>query len=299
MHEQLNEPIAVLGIGAMGHGIASSALRASIPTIVWNRDPDATRGLAERGAHVAESPADAARRASIVITMVTDTDAVLSIARDEGMLAALAPGAIWVQMSTIGVAGIERVAAMVDAERPDVTLVDAPVSGSKDPAEQGQLTIFASGPEAAQPRVTPLFDAIGQRTIWVGAVGAGSQLKLVVNTWLALSAEALAASVALAHRFGLVTGTLMDALRGGPLVSPWQEAKLQRVAKREFAPQFALTLALKDVRLALEAIDDGQFAALAGLAGEWQTVADHGLGDQDLTVVTRALEDPSIDYSLA
>ena len=149
-----DEPVAVLGIGAMGHGMAISALRAGIPTIVWNRNREATRDLAELGADVAESAADAARRAAIVVTMVTDADAVVSIARDQGMLAALAPGAIWAQMSTIGVAGIERVAAMVDAERPDVTLLDAPVSGSKDPAEQGQLTIFASGPDQAARRVS-------------------------------------------------------------------------------------------------------------------------------------------------
>ena len=169
------DPVAVLGIGAMGHGMAASALRAGLPTIVWNRSPGPTRDLAELGAEVAETPADAARRAAIVITMVTDTDAVVSIARDQGMLAALSPGAIWAQMATIGVAGIERIAAMVAAERPDLTLLDAPVTGSRDPAEQGQLTIFASGPEQARPRVGPLFDALGQRTIWVGAVGAGSR----------------------------------------------------------------------------------------------------------------------------
>src|ERR1700694_4827055 len=118
-----NEPVAVLGIGAMGHGMASSALRVGIPTIVWNRTPEGTRALAARGASVAETVADAARRAAIVITMVTDADAVISIARDQGMLAALAAGAIWVQMSTIGVAGMERLAAMVDVERPDVTLI--------------------------------------------------------------------------------------------------------------------------------------------------------------------------------
>ena len=137
------EPVAVLGIGAMGHGIAASALRAGIPVIVWDRHLEATRDLAERGAEVAKTAADAARGAGIVVTMVTDADAVISIARDHGMLAALAPGAIWVQMSTIGLAGIERVAAMVGGERPDVVLLDAPVSGSKDPAEQGQLIIFA------------------------------------------------------------------------------------------------------------------------------------------------------------
>src|SRR2546423_2931745 len=168
------ERVAILGIGAMGHGMANSALRAGIPTTVWNRAPEATRDLAELGAEVAETAADAARRAEIVVTMVTDADAVISIARDQGMLAALAPGTIWVQMSTIGVEGIDRVAAIVDADRPDVTLLDAPVSGSKVPAEQGQLTIFVSGLDEARSRVGPLFEALGQRTIWVGAVGAGS-----------------------------------------------------------------------------------------------------------------------------
>jgi 3-hydroxyisobutyrate dehydrogenase len=281
---------AFLGIGAMGHGMATSALRADIPTIVWNREPKATRDLAELGADVAETAADAARRADIVVTMVTDADAVISIARDQGMLAALAPGTIWVQMSTIGVDGIERVAAVADAERPDVTLLDAPVSGSKVPAEQGQLTIFASGPEEVRPRVDPLFDALGQRTIWVGAVGAGSRLKFVNNTWLAFTSEAVASSIALARRLGLGTDTVVEALGGSSLVSPWQAAKLQRIARDDYSAQFALALALKDVHLALQAAGDDRFAALASLSDEWQQAVDDGLGDQDLTVMTRALE---------
>ena len=284
------DPVAVLGIGAMGHGMASSALRAGIPTIVWNRKLEATRDLAALGAQVAESAADAARRAGVVVTMVTDADAVISIARDQGMLAALAPNAIWVQMSTIGVAGIERVITLVEKERPDITLLDAPVSGSKEPAEQGQLTIFASGPDEARERVAPLFDALGQRTIWVGPPGTGTRLKIVNNTWLAFGAEAVAASVALARRLGLETQTVVDALDGGPLVSPWQAAKLQRIVKDDFSAQFALALALKDVHLALEAADGERFAALGCLADEWQRVVDQGLGDQDLTIVTRALE---------
>src|SRR5258707_5899697 len=278
------EPVAVLGIGAMGHGMAASALRAGIPTIVWDRRMEAARDLAEGGAEVAETAADAARRAAVVVTMVADADAVMSVARDQGMLAALAPGAIWVQMSTIGVAGTGRVVAMAGTERPDVTLVDAPVSGSKDPAEHGQLTIFASGPGGARPRVTPLFDALGQRTIWVGEAGAGTRLKLVNNTWLAFAAEAVATSVAPARRLGLETETVVDALGGGPLVSAWQAAKLQRILDDDFSAQFALSLALKDVHLALEAADEDRFAALGCLAEEWQLVVDQGLGDQDLTV---------------
>ena len=281
---------AFLGVGAMGHGMATSALRAGIPTVVWNREPEATRDLAWLGADVAETAADAARRAEIVVTMVTNADAVISIARDQGMLAALAPGTIWVQMSTIGVEGIERVAALVEAERPEVILLDAPVSGSKVPAEQGQLTIFASGPEGVRSRVDPLFEALGQRTIWVGAVGAGSRLKLVNNTWLAFTSEAVASSIALARRLGLGTETVVGALDGSTLVSPWQVANLQRIAKDDYSTQFGLSLALKDVHLALQAADDGRFAALASLADEWQKAVDDGLGDQDLTVMTRALE---------
>jgi 3-hydroxyisobutyrate dehydrogenase len=283
------EPVAVLGIGAMGHAMATSLLRAGIPTIVWNRRPTATRDLAGLGADVAETAADAARRAAVVVTMVTDTDAVLSIAGDQGMLEALAPGAVWVQMSTIGVAGTERVAAMVQAERPDVTLLDALVSGSREPAEQGQLTIFASGPEAARPRVAGLFDALGQRTIWVGEVGAGSRLKLVNNTLVAFAAEAVANAAALALRLGLQTEQVIQALAGSPLVSPWQAAKLARIATGEFSAQFGLSLALKDVRLALQAAGGG-LAVLGCLAEEWQQAVDAGLGDQDLTVVTRLLE---------
>jgi 3-hydroxyisobutyrate dehydrogenase len=284
------EPVAVLGIGAMGHGMATSALRAGIPTIVWNRTPAPTDDLAGLGAEVADTAADAARRAAIVVTMVTDTDAVVSIARDQGMLAALSPGAIWAQMSTIGVAGIDRVAALVQGERPDVTLLDAPVSGSREPAERGQLTIFASGPEQARPRVGALFEALGQRTVWVGGVGAGSRVKLVNNTLVAFAAEAVANAAALAGRLGLATETVLDALGGSPLVSPWQAAKLQRIATGEFSAQFALSLALKDVRLALQAADDDRFAALGCLAEEWRQAVDAGLGDQDLTVVTRWLE---------
>jgi 3-hydroxyisobutyrate dehydrogenase len=287
---QGKEPVAFVGIGTMGHAMATRALDAGIPTIVWNRDPKATRDLASLGAEIAESCADAARRAAIVVTMVTDANVVLAIAQDQGMLAALAPGAIWVQMSTIGDTGIERVASLVEAERPDVVLIDAPVSGSKEPAERGQLTIFASGPDTVRSRLGPLFDAVGQRTIWVGPVGAGSRLKLVANTWLALAAEAVNTSVALARRLGLETESVMNALGDGPLVSPWQAAKLERIAQGDFSVQFALSLALKDVHLALEAAGGERFRTLACLADEWQEVVDLGLGSSDLTVVAQALE---------
>ncbi len=284
------DPVAFLGIGTMGHAMATRALGAGIPTIVWNRTRGATRDLADLGAEVAGSAADAARQAGIVVTMVTDADVVLAIAKDQGMLAALAPGAIWAQMSTIGDGGMKRVESLVRAERPDVVLIDAPVSGSKEPAEQGQLTIFASGPEVVRARLTPLFDALGRRTIWVGPVGTGSKLKLVANTWLALAAEAVNVSVALAHQLGLEAESVMNALGDGPLVSPWQAAKLERIARGLFGPVRVVT-ALKDVHLALDDAGHERFEALAALAKEWEEVVGLGFGEGDLTVVAQALEE--------
>src|SRR5206468_8340695 len=116
-----------------------------------------------------------------------------------------------------------------------------------------------------------------RRSSDLGPVGTGTRLKIVNNTWLAFAAEAVAASVALAHRLGLATETVVDALAGGPLVSPWQAAKLQRILEGDFSAQFALSLALKDARLALAAADEDGFGALGGLAGEWQAAVDQGL----------------------
>ena len=136
-------------------------------------------------------------------------------------------------------------------------LVDDPVSGSKDPAADGQLTIFASGRGEARPRVSPLFDALGRRTIWVGAVGYGTRLKLVAEHVAGLCGRGgrrlggAGARVWVSGPSGVV-----DALEGNPLVSPWQEAKLQRIVRGEFSRRFALSLALKDVRLAEEAAGD-------------------------------------------
>jgi 3-hydroxyisobutyrate dehydrogenase len=165
----------------------------------------------------------------------------------------------------------------------------ATVSGSKDPAEHGELTTFASGPDDARQRLTPLSDALGHQTLWVGPVGAGTRVKVVNTTWLAFGAEAVSASIAMAQRLDLDNRMVVDALKAGPLVSPWQSAKLDRILNDDFSPQFALRLALKDVRLAIEAAGAGSFAALNRLADEWQQAVEAGAGDQDLTVVTQTL----------
>jgi 3-hydroxyisobutyrate dehydrogenase len=288
-----NPILAVLGLGTMGRGMAGSALRNGISTVVWNREPQGVRELADQGAEVAPSAVDAVKGADVVITMVTDTEAVTSIAVDLGVLDALPPGAVWAQMSTIGVEGTATVSSLVDQRRPDVLFLDAPVSGSKAPAEAGKLVIFASGSAQARPIVEPVFDAIGQRTVWLGPVGAGSRMKLVNNTLLAFSAEGVANSLALARRLGLDVRSVLDAFEGGPLISPWASGKISRVESNNYSPEFPLALALKDVHLALEEADPERFAVLASLAREWEQLVDQGLGNEDVTVVTRALEPSS------
>ncbi len=234
---------------------------------------------------------EAVEDADVVITMVTDAEAVLSIATEEGLLAALRPGAVWAQMSTIGVEGTERIAVMAKEQRPDTHFVDAPVSGSKVPAEQGRLLIFASGPEEARLRLAPVFGALGERTMWLGPAGYGSRMKLVNNVLLAFTAEGVANSLALARRLGLETAAVIEAFDGGPLVSPWESGKFRRIARGDYSEEFALTLALKDVHLALSAAGADRFAVLAALAKEWSEIVDRGMGHDDVTVVTRALAD--------
>ena len=269
--------------------MAQSAHRSGVPLAVWNRDPAATQAFAEMGVEVAGAVAEAAESADVIVTMVTNADAVRSIANEQGLVEALRPGAAWAQMSTIGVEATEQLSALLATRRPDVMFVDAPVSGSKIPAENGTLLIFASGPDQARPLVQPVFDAIGQRTIWLGPSGNGSRMKLVNNVLLAFTAEGIANSLALAHRLGLQTHTVADAFDGGPLISAWESAKLRRIAEGDYSAEFALALALKDVHLARSQGGTDRFKVLAALATEWEEIVDRGDGLEDVTVVTRAL----------
>jgi len=282
--------VSVLGLGVMGRAMAARTVEAGLPTTVWNRQPEAAAGLAERGARVAADPADAVGDADVVITMVTDAEAVLAVADAGGMLAGMKSGAIWAQMSTIGVLGTDRVAQLVRDRRPDVTLLDAPVAGSKGPAEQGALTIFASGPAEVAERVAPVFAAIGRHTAWVGPLGAGSRIKLVNNMLLAFEAQGLAEALAVGDTLGLDTATVLDALDGSPLVSAWSAQKAQRIRAGDYSPEYALRLGLKDVELAVATAPVDRLSVAGSIMAQWQRAVDRGLGDEDVTVITRALQ---------
>jgi len=253
--------VTVLGTGTMGAGMVRSLRRADLPVRMWNRDADKTRALTDIGAEAFDSPAEAAAGADVVLTMLFDADAVLDVVRR----ASPAAGTTWLQTSTVGPEGAERTIAA--ARELGLVLVDCPVLGTKQPAEQGALVLLASGPEEVRPRLAPVLDALGTKTLWLGAAGAGSRLKMAVNAWLFTVTAGVAQSVALARGLGLDPRDFLAAIEGGPLDTPYAHLKAGLMLDGEYPVSFALTGAAKDARLiraALQAtgVDDRLTAAV-------------------------------------
>jgi len=281
--------IAVLGTGIMGAAMARNLLAAGLRTRVWDRTPEVTEPLAAAGALVAASPAEAVRDARAVITMLPTAEVVESLIFGEHAAEAFAPHAVWAQMGTIGIGPTTRIEARLAALRPDVMFVDAPVSGSKGPAEAGQLLILAGGPDEARPVLSPVFSALGRATVWLGEAGQGSRLKLVVNAYMSILIEGVAEAVELAGRLGVDVARLDEAIEGGPLDAPIAGAKLHKIEHGDFAPEFPLEWALKDVDLAIAAADGDTLPLLAALSRQWQAAVHSGLGRQDVSAARLAL----------
>jgi 3-hydroxyisobutyrate dehydrogenase len=235
--------VAVLGTGTMGAGMVRSLRRADLPVRMWNRNPDKARALTDTGARAFDSPDEAARGADVVLTMLLDTDAVEEVIRRAGAAA----GTVWLQASTVGVDGVQR--TIDTASELGLVLVDAPVLGTKEPAEKGALVVLASGPEEARERVAPVLDAIGSKTLWLGPAGAGSRLKLVCNSWVFMVTAGVAQAVAGARALGLDPRDFLAAIEGGPLDAPYVHIKSELMLRDDYPPSFGLTVAAKDARL--------------------------------------------------
>ena len=281
--------VAVLGTGIMGSAMARNLLRAGLHTSVWDRSSATTAHLAETGARAAVSAQDAVRDADVVITMLPTADAVSSVMLDDVVVGAFARGAAWAQMATIGVDATDEIAGQVGKIRPDILFVDAPVSGTKGPAEAGQLLILASGPDSAEPIVRPVFAAIGRSAMWLGAAGQGSRMKLAINAYLAALIEGVAEALTLAERLGVDPAKLDATIEGGPLDAPLAGAKLHKMERGDFSPEFPLEWALKDVDLALAAAGNDTLPALAALSRAWHSAVAAGHGREDVSAAVLAL----------
>ena len=281
--------VAVLGTGIMGSGMARNLARARLETRAWNRTRERAEQLADAGITVADTLAEAVDRADCVITMLADGDAVRNVmSGGDGALAAISTDAVWLQMSTIGIAATEQLAGLA-AER-GVAFVDAPVLGTKQPVEAGQLTVLASGPDAALDRCDPVFEAVGGRTIRLGEAGNGSRMKLVLNNWLVALTVGLAETIALAERLELDPARFLEIIRDSPMGFPYAELKGRMMIEREFEPAFPLRLAAKDARLVLEAgeLDGAELALTRAVVRRFAEAIELGHGDEDMAAVYRA-----------
>jgi 3-hydroxyisobutyrate dehydrogenase len=281
--------VAVLGTGIMGSAMARNLIAAGLHTTVWDRSPSATAALCEAGARVAPSAREAVRNAQVVITMLPTAEVVTSVIFDNAVNEAFAEGAVWAQMGTIGVTATAQIAGRLAELRTDVLFVDAPVSGSKGAAQNRQLLILASGPPAAHGIVGPAFSALGRKTVWLGEAGRGSRMKLVVNAYMSILIEGVAEALALAGRLGIDEGKLAEAIEGGPLDAPITEAKLHKMEQGDFAPEFPLEWALKDVDLAIGEAGEDTPPLLSALSQLWHRAVAAGLGREDVSATCVAL----------
>ena len=273
----------------MGSAFARRLLGAGMQVSVWDVFPAAAARFADTNARVAKTPEEAVGDAGIVLTMVPTIAAI-----EETMpraLSAMQRGATWLQMSTLGLEGTERAIALAQELRPDVVFVDAPVSGSRGPAEEGRLLILASGPTAALDALAPVFSALGQKTMRWERAGSGSRMKLVLNTWLAVLGEGIAEAAALAQSLDVSLDDVSACLGSTALNAPWALSKLDKIERGAFDPDFSLALASKDLHLALDAANraNRRLPMAQSIATQWESALKAGLGNRDVIAAYLAL----------
>ena len=280
--------IAFLGVGQMGTPMASRLISAGFSVRVWNRSKERVKELVQRGAIEASTPAEATANADVVITMLPDGPTIEAVfGGAEGAFATLASGAVWLQMGTIGIDWTERLRKTATEAR--ILFVDAPVSGSVSPASAGQLIILASGPDEAQSMAEPIFGVLGSHTFWLGAAGAGSRAKLVLNNWLVDLVEMVVETLTFSEALGLDPRVIVEIIADAPIGSPYAVTKARGMLDGDYSPNFALKLAVKDTLLALDAARSvgEELPITANLIAAWQRAVSDGAGDLDLSVVYR------------
>ncbi|GDY30844.1 NAD(P)-dependent oxidoreductase [Gandjariella thermophila] len=275
--------VAVLGTGIMGFPMARNIARGGFPVRAWNRTRSKAEPLAEDGATVVNTPAEAVDGADVLVTMLSDGAAVADA------ITAAAPGlgetTLWLQTSTVGLAGLGSLVKV--AGQHNLNMVDAPVLGTRAPAEQGKLVVLAAGPEDARDRAQPVFDAIAQRTMWVGdsaEAGAASRLKLALNSWVLAITNAVGEAVGLAEALGVDPGLITEALGGGTLDTPYLHMKAGAIIKGDYTPSFTVRNAEKDARLIEEAARHAgvRLDVSEAAAARLRRAIDLGHGDDDM-----------------
>jgi 3-hydroxyisobutyrate dehydrogenase len=281
---------AVLGTGIMGAAMARSLAREGHQVTVWNRTPVRAEAVVAQRITACGGIADALLDADVVFTMLFDAASVLDVTGE--IVGALGPDAVWAQSTTVGPDGMRRIADAAGGVRDRI--LDAPVLGTKQPAESGQLTVVVSGASAALDAARPAFDAVGGRVLEVGdRLGDASALKLAVNSWVASICAATAQAMGLAESLGLEQRMFLEAIQGGAADSAYAQAKGAIMAERTWDdPAFALDSVVKDVGLMVEAARETGFPdeLLAALLALYDRASERGLGGADMAAVRAAFD---------
>jgi 3-hydroxyisobutyrate dehydrogenase len=286
------QKVAMIGLGAMGSGMAAQLLKAGFPLAVYNRNADRAAPAVKSGARLAQSPREAAEDADIIVAMLADDDASHEVWLGEaGALHGAKPGAIAVECSTLSPAWVVKLAGAVHAA--GCEFIDAPVTGSKSHAASGELLFLVGGEAGTLDRARPVLNAMSRGIVHLGAVGSGARMKLINNFMCGVQTAALAEAVAVIERSGLDREAALDVLRNGAPGSPLVKTLSQRMTERIYDVHFALHLMQKDLRYA------SQEARSHGLALRTATAAldrfgeadQRGWGDRDYSAVAEAVRE--------
>jgi 3-hydroxyisobutyrate dehydrogenase len=261
--------------------MARNLRRAGLDVRVWNRTRAKAEPLATEGARVTDSPREAVEGADVLLTMLFDAEAASTTVR--AAAPGLRPGMVWLQCTTAGLGGLESLAEL--GREYQLTFVDAPVLGTRQPAEAGQLLVLASGPSDERAVLTPVLDAVGARTVWVGEEpGAATRLKLVCNSWVLSVTNGAAEVMALADGLGVDPQNFLDAVEGGSLDMGYLRIKAEVIRSGDFTPSFSVSTAEKDARLIVEAGERTGVRLDVAAAGaeRFRRAAEQGHGSDDM-----------------
>jgi 2-hydroxy-3-oxopropionate reductase len=282
----MTESVGFIGLGIMGRPMALNLLKAGYDLVVHARRLESMDPLAEAGARTASSPAEVARDASIVFTMVSDTpDVEEVILGPEGILQGVRPDAVVVDMSTISPSSTRMIAERLRAA--GAAMLDAPVSGGEAGAKAGTLSIMVGGEPAAFARVQPLFAAMGGNIVHVGPSGAGQVCKSCNQIVVGATIAGVSEAVLLAQASGVDPRKVREALLGGFAGSRILEVHGLRMIEGDYTPGFRSSLHRKDMRIVLESAQElGISLTTAAMVSEWlDLLVERGLGEEDSAAI--------------
>ncbi|EYU46068.1 hypothetical protein ABFS82_04G076400 [Erythranthe guttata] len=280
------EEIGFLGLGIMGKAMSMNLLRHGFKLTVWNRTLSRCDELVEHGATIGESPAAVIKKCKYTIAMLSDPAAALSVVFDkDGVLEQIGAGKGYIDMSTVDAETSSKISEAIALK--GGSFLEAPVSGSKKPAEDGQLVILAAGERALYDAIIPAFDIMGKKSFFLGQVGNGARMKLVVNMIMGSMMNAFSEGLVLADKSGLDPQTLLDVLDLGAIANPMFKMKGPSMTKSSYPPAFPLKHQQKDMRLALALGDENAVPMpVAAAANEaFKKARSMGLGDLDFSAV--------------